>query len=353
MPAPTILRVAARALAGSITLVLLWTSVAFGVTVPSAPKALGPAVGFGAKATGGAGGAVYHVTSAADTLVPGTLRWGLAQPQPLWIVFDGDVTINLTAGMPVASNKTIDGRGRHVTLTGHGQQGLLIQGVRNVIVESLTFRDFGDTLLTAQNDPDDAIAVMQSTDVWIDHNDLSMAGDKLIAVGLGSSGVTISWNHFHNQQQTVQIGAQANAAVDVNITVTIHHNFFDRSGYRNPVASYGRVHVYDNYLLGWTNYGVRSERGAQVYVENNVFQPETSLYGTRITPSGDGCNDAKTRCDDRPGYLLAVGNYEVSRTKLLTNSPELVFQPAVAYKYQADVAGETLRKAVMTGAGPA
>jgi pectate lyase len=101
-------------------------------------------VGFGRNAAGGLTGATHHVTTAADN-GPGSLREALPLPEPLRIVFDGDYTIALSSGLKVGSHKTIGGRGRRVTLTGHNAPGLVIDGAGNVVVENLILRDFGDT----------------------------------------------------------------------------------------------------------------------------------------------------------------------------------------------------------------
>jgi pectate lyase len=213
------------------------------------------------------------------------------------------------------------------------------------------FHDFGDIAKTQLNDPDDAIDVIASHDVWIDHNDLSMAGDKLVAIARGSTGVTISWNHFHDQVDTLQLGNQTNAAIDVDMAVTIHHNFFDHTAYRNPVVSYGKAHSFDNYIVGWQWYGVRSERIAQMYLEDNVFEAGTNLAATKTKPGGDGCNDSGTICDDRPGYLRSVGNLAKNGAKIIESQPELVFRPSDYYSYTAEPAGDALVASLVTQAG--
>ena len=161
-------------------------------------------VGFAHGTTGGLDGPTLHVTNADDD-GEGSLRQAVAGDDPKWVVFDGDYTIKLSQGIDVGSNTTIDGRGRKVTLTGHGQYGLIIssgevskhksvprtEAVTNVIVENLILSDFGDVEKTKSNDPYDAIHIGadkggQPADlIWIDHCDLSKAGDKLISIGGG------------------------------------------------------------------------------------------------------------------------------------------------------------------------
>jgi pectate lyase len=310
-------------------------------------------VGFGRGVTGGAAAAQQVVVSSDADSGPGSLRAAVAGNAPKWIVFDRDMTIHLAGGVPVGSNTTIDGRGRHIELSGHGVEGLDLINSSNVIVESLTLHDFGDTAKTAQNDPFDAIHLQHATGVWIDHNDLSTAGDKLISVEDGSTDITVSWNHFHDQEQVFQIGDLAQAQADAAQTVTVHHNYFDRTGYRNPVISYGKAHVYDNYYRDWRLYGVRADRLAQMYLEDNIFDAGRSRKAAYINTGGDGCNDAKTRCDNRPGSIKAVGNLLQNRARIATGADTAaVFDPHSIYPYTAEPATARLATEIASHAGP-
>jgi pectate lyase len=65
----------------------------------------------------------------------------------------------------------------------------------------------------------------------------------------------------------------SNGAQDIGrLKVSYHHNFFDGSAQRNPRIRFGEpVHVYNNYFLHITGYGVASQMNAGVLVENNYF----------------------------------------------------------------------------------
>lgn len=319
----------------------------------SGVAALSPATGFARGTTGGDAGAVYHVTSADDALsnpAPGTLRYGLGLGGARWIVFDTDMTIALRGPVPVPSDTTIDGRGRRVVLTGHGVAGIQIYDATNVILVGLTLRDFGDVALTISNDPSDAIDIQRSSSVWIDHNTLSHAGDKLISIEDGGSGITISWNRFYDQEQVVQVGALSTAANDVGATVTFHHNFFDRVDYRLPLVMYAKVHVYNNFMYAWTLSGVRSERLGQVYLERNVFQQLTSRKAALIEPA-QTCNDSGTYCDSRAGFLADVGNYSSGKAVIRSSGSAQVFSPRLAYGYTAETASPALGTRIAAAAG--
>lgn len=268
--------------------------------------------GFGRNATGGYAGATYHVNTDSDEAINtdsthGSLRYALSRPEPLWIVFDGNYTIKVGSylGLSVSSNKTIDGRGRDITLRGrdlidpsdNGAAGLLLTNTSNVIIENITLTRFGNPARTqCCNNLPNAIEMHNSNNIWVDHNDLSLTGNKLISMDLGTAGVTISWNHFHDQEQNLQIGNQAAASQDWQQTVTIHHNYFEpgsknNSGYRHPAVSYGKAHAYNNYMKGWAAFSMRSERWAQLYAENNIFEPGSNLAAIKSMPSGGGAND--------------------------------------------------------------
>ncbi len=324
-------------------------------TTPTGPPTveglLAQREGFGQQVRGGADGPLVHVTTDADS-GPGSLREAVTGDEPAWVVFDEDMEIQLGSPLRVGSNKTIDGRARDVVITAPGQSGLELVGVSNVIVESLTLTEFGDVTQTKQNDLSDAIYLDGATDVWIDHNDLSRAGDKLIAVANGSGGVTVSWNHLHDQEQVIQIGNQTTQEADAAQTATLHHNFFDRTGYRNPVVSYGRAHAYNNYYLDWRLYAVRSERVAQLLLENNVFDGGRNPRVSLVTVQGDGCNDSGTRCDARDGYLRAEGNLTDNTRRIRESEPGLVFDPSRLYDYSAETADRDLAERVESGAGP-
>jgi pectate lyase len=114
---------------------------------------------------------------------PGTLREGCNSKDPLWIVFKVSGTIPLIQGILVSSNKTIDGRGQHVKITG---KSLQLFKCENVIICNLEFE--GGT------GPDvDGIQLKRGTShVWIDRCTFSNYADGLIDITLQSSYVTVS-----------------------------------------------------------------------------------------------------------------------------------------------------------------
>jgi pectate lyase len=100
----------------------------------SAATLLAERAGFGAATTGGDPTRVFHVKSLADS-GSGTLREAAGSSEPYYVVFDVEGTIKLASRMDVKSNKTIDGRGRAITIDGTLR---LPSGTTNVILSDIT-----------------------------------------------------------------------------------------------------------------------------------------------------------------------------------------------------------------------
>jgi pectate lyase len=282
--------------------------------------------------TGGAGGPAVSVDTAGEFLA------AIAQPGPLVIQVSG--TISLPGPMhDVTSDKTIVGLGSTARLTGGGLNiGLAIDdditsppanAVHNVIVRNLSITQC----------PDDCINVqMFSHHIWLDHNDISEQNDGALDIKRGSDFVTVSWNHFHDSDKNMLVGHDdSNAAQDVGrLRVSYHHNWFNGSSQRNPRVRFGEpVHIYNNYYLNITGYGVASQMDAGVLVEANYF--DNVEKPTRTDVGGD------------PGRVVV-------RSNILVNSEDpfvqngTVQEPGQFYSYTLDSAS-SLPAIVPAGAG--
>jgi pectate lyase len=218
--------------------------------------------------TGGLGGRAVTVRTADDFLA------AIAQPGPLIIKVDG--VLALPGPMhDVTSDKTIVGVGAASGLTGGGLNvGLPIDNsiveppdnaVHNVIIQNLTFDAWADDAINVQ---------MFSHHVWIDHNTFGTGFDGAADVKRGSSYVTVSWNHSTHGKNMLVGHFAGNGAQDAGrLKVTYHHNFFDHTVERNPWVRFGNpAHVYNNYYLNVSKYGVRSSSDAGILAEGNFFQ---------------------------------------------------------------------------------
>lgn len=167
--------------------------------------------GYGADAQGGKNGAFYVVTDPSDDPInpkKGTLRYGAIQTEPLWIIFERDMNITLNGReILVNSYKTIDGRGANIEIA--NGPSIRIENVSHVIVHGITFHHcLRGTPGLVRRDPDhlvnrttheadgDAIRVLSSSNVWIDHCHFSNGADGLLDISHASTAVTVSNNYF-------------------------------------------------------------------------------------------------------------------------------------------------------------
>ncbi|GAB2245878.1 hypothetical protein Droror1_Dr00001371 [Drosera rotundifolia] len=222
----------------------------------------GQAEGFGREAIGGVHGLVHHVTSLEDD-GPGSLREACRKKEPLWIVFEVWGTIHLKSHLTVSSNKTIDGRGQRIKLTGNG---LRLKECEHVIICNLEFEG-------GRGHDVDAIQIKpNSKHIWIDRCSLRDYDDGLIDISRGSTDITVSRCHFSQHNKTMLLGADPSNIEDRCIRVTIHHCFFDGTRQRHPRVRFGRVHLYNNYTRDWGIYAVCASVESQIYSQCNIYE---------------------------------------------------------------------------------
>jgi pectate lyase len=217
--------------------------LSFGL-VPSAANALPAfpgAQGFGARATGGRGGEVYHVTNLNDS-GPGSFRDAVGKGGRI-VVFDVGGYIDLKSPVSVASNLTVAGQTAPGEGIGTKNQQVSFSGAENVIVRYIRFRcglkapsgADGVTLHKGKNmifdhvsvawGRDETFSINESRDITVQHS--------IIAEGLlkHSMGGLVQWN-----------------------TITLHHNLYTTNNDRNPKAK-GVIDFVNNVVYNWGAYG--------------------------------------------------------------------------------------------------
>lgn len=198
-------------------------------------RAFAGAAGFGAFAVGGRGGDVYHVTSLADA-GPGSLRLGIESARgPRTIVFDVAGTILLTSTLKIdrpfltLAGQTAPGDG--VAIAGFDT---VVSGTHDVVLRYLRFRP-GD--INCPTYRGDALEVVDSKDVIIDHVSASWSVDETLSV-TRSDRVTVQWSIIaqsldaschpkgrHGYGSLLRWGSGS---------LTFHHNLFAHNASRNP-----------------------------------------------------------------------------------------------------------------------
>ncbi|MEM9195109.1 MAG: polysaccharide lyase family 1 protein [Myxococcota bacterium] len=299
---------------------------------PAYERLLDERVGFGRLTTGGAGGPLVIVTSLDDSGA-GTLREAAETGGPAWIRFEVSGVIDLDSPILVTSDKTIDGRGADVTITG---DGVFVQnGEGNVIVNNIRMRDSADDLLRFYNG---------GSRMWVHHCDLSNGGDGAFDATEGVTEITVSYTHIFDHDKAMLVGAGSDDGDGAGMRWTGYRNWYENVVQRLPFIRFGQAHSFNN-LIMWRSGTAMSVRVApgQMLVENNILMPQTNV-GHKVITEGD------TR-----GAARFVGNLERPRSgdiiEFTEFMPDTVFDPAEVYSYEAAPADDALIDAVRTTAG--
>jgi pectate lyase len=133
-----------------------------------------------------------------------------------------------------------------------------------VIIRNIAFSNASVNPITIQ---------VKSHHVWVDHCSFTNATDTLMDIKRQASFVTVSWSVFTNTLETILQGHSDSFTQDIGfLKVTYHHNWFDGTQTRHPRVRFAEpVHVFNNYYLNISGYGVASTENAGVLVEGNFF----------------------------------------------------------------------------------
>ncbi|CAF2111424.1 hypothetical protein HID58_082113 [Brassica napus] len=263
-------------------------------------------IGFGQYALGGKGGRFYFVTDSSDDDVvdpkPGTLRYGVIQVEPLWIVFPSNMMIKLKHELIFNSYKTLDGRGANVHIVGGGC--ITLQYVSNIIIHNIHIHHChpsGNTNIRSSpthyglrtESDGDGISIFGSKDIWIDHCSLSRCKDGLIDAVMGSTGITISNNFFSHHNEVMLLGHSDHYEPDSGMQVTIAFNHFgDKLVQRMPRCRRGYIHVVNNDFTQWEMYAIGGSGNPTINSQGNRYTAPTNPFAKEVTkrvetPDGD------------------------------------------------------------------
>ncbi|KAL5709909.1 pectate lyase [Ranunculus cassubicifolius] len=254
-------------------------------------------IGFGQYALGGKGGQIYTVTDSSDNNpvnpTPGTLRYGVIQEEPLWIIFSGNMKINLKAELIVNNYKTIDGRGANVHIVGAGC--ITLQYVSNIIIHNIHIYDCVPSPVTnVRSSPThygtrtksdgDGISIFGGSKIWIDHCSLSHCTDGLIDAIMGSTGITISNNYFAHHDEVMLLGHADNFLPDSGMQVTIAFNHFGEGLIqRMPRCRRGYIHVVNNDFSQWEMYAIGGSANPTINSQGNRYTAPPNPNAKEVT----------------------------------------------------------------------
>ncbi len=270
--------------------------------------------------TGGVGGTTTTVSTYAQftAAVKGDAKKVVYVSKPI---------TTAAAAIKIGGNTSVIGKDSSVKLTGFG---LIVKSVSNVIIRNIAV----SSVLAANGD---ALAVQKSSNVWIDHVDVSSNRDHdkdyydgLIDLTHAADFVTISNSYIHDHWKASLVGhSDSNKAEDSgHLRVTYHNNFWSNVNSRGPSLRFGTGHIFNNYFSAVSD-GINTRQGAQVLVEANTFVGSSKpLYSTDS------------------GYAVAIDNdFGTGKNTALAGTLK-----TVPYKYNK-IAASAVKAAVVGTAG--
>ncbi len=211
------------------------------------------AEGYGALASGGRGGTVYHVTNLADS-GPGSFRDAISQPNRT-IVFDVGGTIVLQSRCYGIGNLTIAGQTAPVQGICIYSNSVYFQNTNNVIIRHVRFRQGVNAGPTSWS-----LALMTLNNAIVDHCSIELGDWQTLAVQGWSQNVTV---------QNCIVGAGLNNQMGALIwnspNVTVHHTLWIDDGARDPKID---------------------DQNGQI-INDVVYNPSLGIYGSSSLPQLD------------------------------------------------------------------
>jgi hypothetical protein len=206
--------------------------------------------GFGKNATGGT--KLYKVTTLADS-GPGSLREALQSSESLWIHFDVSGKIVCNTAIYAKPNKTVDARGRAITIKGATQTTgpLRLYDTNNIILLNLTFDNEWPDWAT-DSEGADAITILNASNIWIHHCRFMRFSDAGIDTKTPTTNLSVTWSRFKQIWQAC--AWQGN-------NLSIGYSICESVGARFPKAIDGSVVSYNNILYKWSNEGIQGVKG--------------------------------------------------------------------------------------------
>ncbi|KAK3039664.1 hypothetical protein RJ639_027005 [Escallonia herrerae] len=253
-------------------------------------------VGFGKNAIGGKYGATYVVTSPADDPInprPGTLRYGVIQTKPLWIIFAKDMVITLKNELIMNSFKTIDGRGAKVEIA--NGPCITIQGVSHIIIHGIGLHDCkpgksGDVRSTPMHvghrrgSDGDAINIFASSYIWIDHCSLSHSYDGLIDIIHASTAITISNNYFSQHDKVSMLLVSSHHLIFNLFWEPRHKELYGKRQMKlSTMVRLGYTHVANNRYDEWQMYAIGGSANPTIFSEGNYFLATNKADAKEVT----------------------------------------------------------------------
>lgn len=271
--------------------------------------------GWGDQTTGGAGGDIRMVKTQEE------LKNALIDTVPLWIVPQNDIVVQ--GQLRVASSKTLDARGTHVTV--RGDNGGFTYVGSNIIMLNVNF-DGGWADYTHDTEGADGVQARGSENLWFHHCRFAQWKDGCIDLKEGCKNVSVTWCRFEKHYQ---------AFLWMVTGGTLAYCYGSALARRFPKSVGGRVHAYNNVIEGWLDPEIECAKdGGQLLSEYSSWTP----------------GKIKTVGKAQGGAISSTNHFAKGVT--FTNVGKIDKTFAADSRFKAKITkSETFKSAVKSGAG--
>jgi autotransporter-associated beta strand protein len=266
-------------------------------------KAFPEAEGFGANATGGRGGTIYHVTNLNDSGA-GSFRDAVSAGNRI-VVFDVGGWIELASPVSVQDNITIAGQTAPGDGIGLKNFGLSFSNAENVIARHLRVRQGPYVDAVGR----DAVGATGASDVIFDHLSVSWGRDENFSIN-NSSNITIQNSIIGEGLLNHSMGG----LIEWNDGISIHHNLYISNNDRNPKTK-GILDFTNNVVYDWGAFAYVAGDSAGLSfgnVVNNYF-----VAG----PSSSELHDPISRGNRNYSIYLDGNYYDGNQNGVLDGTP--------------------------------
>lgn len=283
----------------------------------AAPAAFPGALGFGANATGGRAGKVYHVTNLNDAGA-GSFRDAVSAANRI-VVFDVGGCVTLKTAVSAKSNLTIAGQTAPGEGIGFIGGEISFANSSNVICRSIRVRPGSET----ESDKDDALSLYRAKNIILDHCSFEFAPwNNIDGVGDNGAGKPVTDITFQYCLIANPTGQQFGSHCEsVNGNWAWFYCIFANSHNRNPLAKVNDIFVNNvlyNYSAGYTTH---TSTPFKHDIINNYF-----IFG----PASTGTDNTWFQIDKNQS-IYCSGNLKDKNLDGVLNG-----DPTIPYWYQGE-----------------
>jgi len=159
-------------------------------------------------------------------------------------------------------------------------------GITMIKSANIVIKNMKMGALAGANNDADLLRIDNSSNIWIDHNELfasnveckgSPDGDLTFESALDikkdAQNITVSYNIIRDSKKVGLMGHTASSGnADFQRTVTYHHNIYNNVNGRLPLQRGGWTHLYNNVYEKITGSGINVRSGGFALIEKNWFQ---------------------------------------------------------------------------------